>query len=196
MHSKWPEIQASKDVTTETVITFLRTLFVIWGLPRQIIPDKVPQFTSYRFQEFLKQHNIKHTRTSFYYQQENGGVERFNQVFKHGLVTPLAERTSVTEAIQSILFNYRATNHALTGKSTAELIIGRRMREPLSMPNPNTTGEKLQSTSYQKIWNRIHLKQAKQKVYTDNDRSAVYRSFQPGDWVRVKRPHTGNTLKL
>ena len=28
MHSKWPEIQTSKDVTTETVITFLWTVFV------------------------------------------------------------------------------------------------------------------------------------------------------------------------
>ena len=64
------------------------------------------------------------------------------------------------------------------------------------MLNPNTAGEKLQSTSYQRIRNRIHLKQAKQKAYTDNDRSAVYRSFQPGDWVMVKRPHTGHKLKL
>ena len=115
---------------------------------------------------------------------------------KHGLVTHLAEGTSVTEALQSILFNYRATNHALTGKSPAELMIGRKMREPLSMLNPNTAGEKLQSTSYQRIWNRIHLKQAKQKVYTDNDRSAVCRSFQSGDRVRVIRPHTGHKLKL
>ncbi|XP_062506256.1 uncharacterized protein K02A2.6-like [Corticium candelabrum] len=163
MHSKWPEIQTSKDVTTETVITFLRTLFVRWGVPRQIITDNGPQFTSYRFQEFLKQHNIKHMRTSFYHPQGNGGVERFNQVLKHGLVTHLAEGTSVTEALQSFLFNYRAKNHALTGKSPAELMIRRRMREPLSMLNPSTAGEKLQSTSYQRIWNKIHLKQAKQK---------------------------------
>ena len=196
MHSKWPEIQTSKDVTTETVITFLRTLFVRWSLPRQIITDNGPQFTSYRFQEFLKQHNIKHMRTSCYHPQGNGEVEWFNQVLRHGLVTYLAEGTSVTEALQSILFNYQATNHALTGKSPAELMIGRKIREPLPMLNPNTAGEKLRSTSYQRIRNRIHIKQAKQKVYTDSDRSAVYRSFQPGDWVRVKRPHTGHKLKL
>ncbi len=92
-----------------------------WGLPRQIITDNGPQFTSYRFQEFLKQHNIKHTRSSFYHTQGNGGVEWFNQVLKHRLVTHLADGTSVTEALQSIPFNYR-------GKKPAELMIGRKMR--------------------------------------------------------------------
>ena len=48
---KWQEVQVVQNVTNPTVIDFLRSLFVRWGLPRVIFTDNGPQFTSFQCEE-------------------------------------------------------------------------------------------------------------------------------------------------
>ncbi len=90
LFSKWPEVQVVQNVTIATVIDFLQSLFVRWGLPRVIVTDNGPQFTSFQFEEYLQKKAIQHVRTSCYHPEANGGIKRFNQVLKQGLKTHLA----------------------------------------------------------------------------------------------------------
>ena len=86
-HSKWPEVVEMNTTTTEATIRVLRRLFSSYGLPKQIISDNGPQFTSVEFQTFMKENGIKHIRSSPYHPASNGQVERFIQTFKRLVVT-------------------------------------------------------------------------------------------------------------
>ena len=85
LFSKWPEVQVMQNVTTATVIDFLQSLFVRWGLPSIIVTDNGPHFTSFQFEKYLQKKAIQHVRTSCYHPEANGGFERFSQALKQGL---------------------------------------------------------------------------------------------------------------
>ena len=49
------------STTSELTIQALRGLFVVHGLPDQVVSDNGPQFVSKEFQRFMKENGIKHT---------------------------------------------------------------------------------------------------------------------------------------
>ena len=51
-HSKWLEVFNMKSTITEKTCEVLRTLFVSYGLPEDIVTDKGPQFISTVFKPF------------------------------------------------------------------------------------------------------------------------------------------------
>lgn len=83
--SKWPEVAFVPLVTTETVTTFLASIFAREGNPTSVFTDNGSQFCSSAFSDFLKERGIKQIRTSVYHPQVNGAVERFNLVLKECL---------------------------------------------------------------------------------------------------------------
>ena len=95
-----------------------------------LVRTMAPQFPqAMQFETFLQANGFRHVRTVYYHQKSNGGVERFNQVLKQGFTAYLSENVSFPEALGKILMNYRATPHALTRMSPAELMIRRQLRK-------------------------------------------------------------------
>ncbi|KAL7861715.1 hypothetical protein SRHO_G00131560 [Serrasalmus rhombeus] len=90
-YSKWPEVAFASEVTSATVITFLSVVFSREGNPREVVSDNGPQFISSEFESFLAMRDIKHCRSSVYFPQANGEIERFNRVFKDCLQTATIE---------------------------------------------------------------------------------------------------------
>ena len=191
--SKWPEVRLCSQVRTQEVVQFLEDLIVRWGFPESITTDNGPQFRSYEFQQWLRERGIRHILTPLYHPKANGGVERFNQVLKQGLKTGLLEGRSVESSVQSTLFNYRSTAHSLTRKSPAEVMLGRKLRQPLSQMIPRQ--DKKGSLQLKNADEVVARKQAAMKAYVDHKRRARASSFSPGSWVRVKRPLRGHKLK-
>ena len=62
LHSKWPEVRAFPRVTSDVAISYLQELFARWGLPKSVISDNGPQFSSYEFEEFLRRQGIQHIK--------------------------------------------------------------------------------------------------------------------------------------
>ncbi len=56
----------------------------------RIISDNGPQFIAKDFKEFIRQTGMTHVRTSPYYPQSNGKVERFNRTYKEDGFRPAA----------------------------------------------------------------------------------------------------------
>lgn len=77
-HSKWPEVAFSQRVTAGVVISFLQSVFSKEANPSYIVTDNGPQFLSSAFADFLSERGICHLRSSVYYPQCNGAVERWN----------------------------------------------------------------------------------------------------------------------
>ena len=186
LHSKWPEVKACSHVDSKEVIVFLCDLLVRWGLPRVVITDNGPQFRSHHFAIFLSSKGIQHSRTAVYHPQSNGGVERFNQVIKHGLRSHLTEGLNFHQALQEILVNYRSTEHSTTGCSPAQLMLNRELRLPFQIIRPNPLVVVSKSTD--EIATDVEIKQEKMKEYSDKRRSVQGSTFGEGQLVRVKSP--------
>lgn len=128
LHSKWLEVALSARATAADVIKVLESLFDRFGLPDTVTTDNGPQFTGHEFGQYLESMGIYHAKTSYYHPEANGGVERWNRVFKDGIKTGIADGLSFREAARKIVARYRTTPHAATGVSPAELMLGRRVR--------------------------------------------------------------------
>ena len=84
-YSKWPEVVAVDDTTTDKTVDELRAIFAQWEVPLQMVMDNGPQIILAGFEIFLASNNIKHVRFSPYHPATNGLAERFVQTLKHAL---------------------------------------------------------------------------------------------------------------
>ena len=57
-HSKWPKVYPMSSTTTGKTIDVLRQMFAMHGLPKQLVSDNGPQFTSEEFSYFMKCNGI------------------------------------------------------------------------------------------------------------------------------------------
>jgi transposase InsO family protein len=129
-HSRWPEVHFCGTVTSQVVIKCLTDLFAQWSIPKVLVSDNSVQFTSHEFESFLKQCDIKHVKTSLYFPQSNGLIERFNRSLKEAVGISVAEGKAVETGVRDMLVTFRSTAQPATGVSPAQLMIGRQLRVP------------------------------------------------------------------
>lgn len=127
-HSKWIEAIPMKSSTTHATIEALRTLFSTFGLPRTLVSDNGPQFTSWEFNTFTKLNNIVHLRTAPYHPQSNGLAERAVRTVKYSLKKNV--QGSLKTRLARILHRYRRTPQA-GGRTPAQLLMGYDLRSRL-----------------------------------------------------------------
>ncbi|XP_064462820.1 uncharacterized protein K02A2.6-like [Ornithodoros turicata] len=185
-HSRWPEAVIVKTTTTNVIITWLKELFASFGYPRSIKTDNGPQFVSRDFAEYLQQCNIRHDRTTPYWPQANGEVERLNRSFLKALKIGRLQNRNLKGTLLSFLQAYRSTPHCVTGRSPSELLIGRSMRTKL----PEVKIEEKRGNV------NVHDKERKlyEKRYADRRRRAKEKDIQRGDEVLLKRMTKTNKL--
>jgi len=58
------------------------------GVKARIITDNGPQFIARDFKEFIRIAGLTHVKTSPYYPQSNGKIERWHQTLKAGCLRP------------------------------------------------------------------------------------------------------------
>jgi transposase InsO family protein len=101
-------------------------IFVHFGVPREIVIDGGPQFTSHLIEELTKKYNIHHRITSPYHPQANGKVESTNKVIETILTKTVASHCrDWAERLPEALWAYRTTWWNTTGFSPYELVYGK-----------------------------------------------------------------------
>lgn len=150
-YSRWPEIRLLDHLTSNTVITRLKSIFATHGIPELVISDNGPQFASHAFQNFAKEFGFTHTTSSPRYPQANGEAERAVQTVKNLL-------RKATDPYVALLL-YRATP-LQNGFAPSELLMGRKL---------NTKLPSLRSKSHSQIPNNPSLQEREQR-YRDNQR--------------------------
>lgn len=129
------DVHIVSSTSSEATINKLRTIFATFG---QLVSDNATGFTSAEFKEFLGQNGVQQILTSPYHPSPNGLAERAVQTFKDTvskLEGPMEVRLS------KFLFKYRVTPHTTTGRSPAELLMGRRLRTHLDLLHPDTSSK-------------------------------------------------------
>ena len=165
-HSKWLDVQTMQSITTAKTVEKLRAIFATHGLPKTIVSDNGPSFTSEEFKLFMRSNGIRHIKSAPYHPSTNGLAERAVQTVKQGLRQ--MKGASVEEKLSKFLHKYRITPHSTTGISPSELLMGHRLRSRLDLLHPDLPG-------------KVEGKQWKQKL--SHDTSRTDRKFQEGDEV-------------
>lgn len=125
-YSRWPEAKVTKDITSSGIINWLNDVFSRFGYPNKLTSDNGRQFVSREFEEYLAQKDIKHIRTPPYWPRANGMVERLNRSFQEAIeAIKFDTKQSWQKGIVPFLFAYRNTQHRATGRTPAELMLGR-----------------------------------------------------------------------
>ncbi|CAC5396189.1 unnamed protein product [Mytilus coruscus] len=106
-------------------------MFSHHGIPISLKTDNGPQFTSREFYNYLSENGVKHNRSTPYWPQANGEVERQNRTLLKAFRTANAENRDWRKEIPKFLLAYRSTPHSTTGKSPAELLFNRKIRTKL-----------------------------------------------------------------
>ena len=73
------------STTSGRTIGVLREMFARYSIPKQLVSDNGPQFTSSEFESFLRTNGVKHIKTAPYHPASNGAAERLVPTVKQSL---------------------------------------------------------------------------------------------------------------
>jgi putative transposase len=76
----WEIREKMQEIDIETILQRAREKYP--GAKPRIITDKGPQFISRDFKEFIRIAGMTHVKTSPYYPQSNGKIERYHRTIK------------------------------------------------------------------------------------------------------------------
>jgi transposase InsO family protein len=82
----WELREAMTEADVEQIIQRAREQFP--GVTPRIISDNGPQFIARDFKEFIRLCGMTHARTSPYYPQSNGKIERWHRILKEECIRP------------------------------------------------------------------------------------------------------------
>jgi transposase InsO family protein len=105
----WEIRQSAKELDIDMVLQ--RALEKCPEAKPRIVSDNGPQFIARDFKSFIRIQGLTHVRTSPYYPQSNGKLERWHQSVKSECVRPSCPQT-VEEAIGKVTAYVDHYNHA------------------------------------------------------------------------------------
>ena len=86
-------------VKESKTVDVLRQIFGRFGVPKQIVSDNGPQFTSEQFQAFFRNNGIQHKTSVPWHPATNGLAERFVQSFKLAMKSAASDSGSLHQKI-------------------------------------------------------------------------------------------------
>ena len=146
------------STTTEKTLEALRTLFARYGLPRRVVSDNGPQFTSSGFKDCMKANGVEHVTSAPYHPATNGEAERFVQTFKKSMKAGRVDPGTLQQKLARFLMAYRSTPHTTTGVTPAELFLGRQIHTRLDLLKPGVRNTVMKKQAVQKKAHDVHAK--------------------------------------
>nr|XP_037276797.1 uncharacterized protein K02A2.6-like [Rhipicephalus microplus] len=125
------------------MVDTLRCIFARFGIPRTVVSDNGPQFTSEETARFFRENGVRHVTTAPYYPQSNGLAERAVRTIKEGLKK---NRVGTLQSrLAKFLLRYRTTP-TREEQSPAERLFGFQPRTRLSTYLAEEDGAKREAT--------------------------------------------------
>ena len=106
----------------------MEKIFTTHGLPQSLQSDNGPRYRSEVFERYLEDNGIEHRKTTPFWPQANGEVEKQNKSLLKRMKIAQAEGKEWKNEVCKYLVTYRSIT---TDVSPAELLFGRKMRTKL-----------------------------------------------------------------
>ena len=127
-YSRFPEVEIVKSTKASIVIPKLDRIFSVHGIPKIVMSDNGPPFSSAEFARYASTLGFTHQFSTPYWPQANGEVERFIQCLGKAFQIAVSEGKVWKQELQRYLFQYRITPHSITGVAPCELLFNRKLR--------------------------------------------------------------------
>jgi hypothetical protein len=133
--TKWIEAEPLAKITAKNVLRFFkRNILARFGVPARVVSEIGTQFTDQRFQDYLRNIDIKQSFTSVEHPQANGLAEAANKVILRGIRRRLdTAKTQWAEELHAVIWAYRTTPHSTTGESPFWLTYGTEAIIPIEL---------------------------------------------------------------
>lgn len=143
-----------KSTTAHAVIAALREMWARFGLPRQVVSDNGPPFTSTEFEKFLTDNGVEHIFSAPYHPASNGAAEVSVKICKRVIKKAQKQNINIDTALNRYLLTYRNTEHYTTGESPAKLLQGRKLRMRLDKLKPDRLARISENHVRSQAWER------------------------------------------
>lgn len=170
-YSKWPEVFVINNMSSTSVIYYLRLIFATHGLCETLVSDNGRPFVSNELKQFLAANKIVHKTTAPYHPSSNGLAERMVQTVKDKLRK--MDKIPWDVKIPNMLLGLRVTPCASTGKSPAELLMNRRLRTVLDTIHPDNLKNR-------KVEIQITENAQRKSRETNAGQQIMYRNYSSG----------------
>ena len=136
--SKYFEVSVLSNTLASTVIQHTKSIFARFGVPKIVVSDNGPQYSSHEYKKFAKDWGFYHNTSSPKYPNSNGLVERAIQTVKKTIKKALKNGDDPCLALLSL----RSTPGVDNSPSPAFKLMNRHIRTPL----PSIRTEKVSPT--------------------------------------------------
>jgi hypothetical protein len=186
---------------TNIVDIYMREIARIHGIPKTIVSDRDPKFTSNFWKGLFKGFGTNLNFSTTYHPESDGKTERVNQVIEDMLRMYVMDKPSKWEDyLHLVEFSYNNGYQASLKMSPFEALYGRKCNTPVSWDNPTdraVVGPELLREMEEKmvrIKQNLKASQDRKKIYVDKGRT--HREFKVGDHVFLKVKAKRSSLKL
>ncbi|XP_062710814.1 uncharacterized protein K02A2.6-like [Aedes albopictus] len=181
--SRFTEVVVMKQITARHTIQALHESFCRFGVPETIKADNGPQFISEELKAYCREYGIQLRRTTPYWPQANGEVERANKtILKHLKISQEAGSEDWIWDLRTFLLMYNSTPHATTGEAPSVLMFGRVLRDKL----PGIDHRRM-LLDEEEVRDKDWTNKLKDAEYSNARRHAKPSEFKEGDTVVAKR---------
>ena len=180
--SRWPEVQMVKSTKFKDLEGKLETLFSLHGIPEVVLSDNGPPYNSNDWKRFSKKMGFKTRHSTPEHPESNGIAERFMSVLVKVIHTAVADKQDPRVAVRRRLLNYRNTVHPSTGKTPAEVLVGRTIRTRIP-----TNAVKTLSVAIEEAKEADRKSREERKNKFDKKRNTKEENVEIGDSVLVKQ---------
>ena len=140
--TRFSETIPLRNISAKTIVKALIKFFILVGLPKSIQSDQGSNFMSGLFQQVMDELDIKQYRSSEYYPESRGALERFHQTLKNMIGSYCFDTNRDWDGgVHFLLFAVRESVQESLGFSPFELVLGHTVRGPLKIfktKNPPT----------------------------------------------------------
>ncbi|XP_026724771.1 uncharacterized protein K02A2.6-like isoform X1 [Trichoplusia ni] len=134
--SKWIEACSVVSTTAKAIIGKIREIWSRFGIPKQLVSDNGPPFSSEEFNSFLEYNGVEHVYSAPYHPASNGLAENAVKQCKRVIKKAIIQKIDVELALQRFLLVYRTTEHSTTKESPSQILQGRTLRTRLDRLKP------------------------------------------------------------
>ncbi|XP_062539059.1 uncharacterized protein K02A2.6-like [Armigeres subalbatus] len=170
--SRFIEVVVMKQTTAALTVKAFHETFCRFGFPVTLKTDNGPQpskhkiFISEELRSFCEQFGIQQRKTTPYWPQANGEVERVNGMIEKHLKISHVEETDWKWDLRMCVLMYNSTPHSTTGIAPSILMFGRHMKDKLPAFTTN------HNHGWEEVRDRDKVQKLKSSEYTDCRRRA------------------------
>lgn len=202
-YSRFLEAIPLQNALSGTLIKALEQYFARFGLCKVILTDNGTNVCSNEFESFLKTLNIQHRKSSIYYPQSNGTIERAHRTLKESLAAMANEIFEWSTRLLFFKLEYNNSKHTGTSFSPAELFFGRNLNLPDNIFNEplevGTYDKYFESIKQHCIESRKMVQENEKKYFKTQEKQIKGRTkpeFKVNDFVFMKNfKHSGTFQK-